>query len=66
MNILFVHQFFTTETEPGEVRHIAMFKYMLEKGFNFTVIGGALNYMTGKYFEDFKNCERWTRIKGNS
>ena len=53
MNILFVHQFFTTEDEPGEVRHIEMFKYLLEKGYNFTVIGGALNYMTGKNYSDF-------------
>jgi len=53
MNILFIHQFFTTENEPGEVRHIEMFKYLLEKGYSFTVIGGALNYMTGKLFDDF-------------
>jgi len=54
MKILFIHQFFSTEDEPGEVRHIAMFKHMLEKGFEFTVIGGALDYLSGKHYSDFK------------
>ncbi len=54
MRILFIHQFFTKEDEPGEVRHIAMFKYLLEKGYEFTIIGGSLNYLTGKTFPDFK------------
>lgn len=54
MKILFIHQFFTKEDEPGEVRHIAMFKYLLEKGYEFTIIGGSLNYLTGKNAPDFK------------
>ena len=54
MKILFIHQFFTKEDEPGEVRHIAMFKYLLEKGYEFTIIGGSLNYLTGKNPPDFK------------
>ncbi|MEQ8170250.1 MAG: glycosyltransferase family 4 protein [Candidatus Eremiobacterota bacterium] len=54
MKVLFIHQFFTAEDEPGEVRHIAMFKYLLDKGYDFTIIGGSLNYFTGKNFPDFK------------
>lgn len=52
MKILFIHQFFTLSDEPGESRHIEFMKYMPE--FSFDVVGGSLNYLTGKNFPGFK------------
>ncbi|MFH1454648.1 MAG: glycosyltransferase family 4 protein [Armatimonadota bacterium] len=53
MKILFIHQFFTKEDEPGESRHIELMRYLTDKGFSFDIIGGALNYLTGKRFNGF-------------
>jgi glycosyltransferase involved in cell wall biosynthesis len=53
VRILFVHQFFTTDKEPGEVRHIEMFRHLAREGYEFHIIGGALNYLTGALYPDF-------------
>lgn len=58
MKILFVHQFITTGQEPGEARHLALFKRMLADGFTFHIIGGSLSYLTGKTFPGFSGFRK--------
>jgi len=58
-NILFVHQFFVRGDEAGEVRHIKLFECLAAwKKFDFYIIGGSLNYLTGKSFPDFKGLKQ--------
>lgn len=53
-HILFIHQFATTPDEPGEIRHVEIFKFFSKQNIKTTVISGSVNYQTGKHFNDFK------------
>lgn len=65
-HILFIHQFATTYDEPGEIRHIEMFKSLKDKGIRVTVISGSVNYQTGVHYPDFKGFSQEKELAGIS
>lgn len=59
MKVLFIHQFFVAAHEPGEVRHIKLFEHLTGlDDFEFYIVGGSLNYLTGKAFPDFSGLKQ--------
>lgn len=48
MKILLIHQFFILEEEPGGSRHVELLRHFVNQGFQVSVIGGAVNYMTNR------------------
>ena len=47
MNVLMIHQAFTTMAEPGGTRHFELASYCKRWGIQFTIVTSDLTYLTG-------------------
>ena len=48
MNMLLIHQAFTSPNEPGGTRHYEFARHCVTHGHGFTVVASDLSYLTGK------------------
>lgn len=48
MKILLIHQAFVTEDEAGGTRHFEFARYLIRRGYRFSVIASSVSYLTGK------------------
>jgi glycosyltransferase involved in cell wall biosynthesis len=49
MNVLLIHQAFTSPDEPGGTRHYELAQHLLRQGHQFTIVASNLSYMTGQH-----------------
>lgn len=48
MHVLLIHEIFVTPDEGGGTRHYELAKYLVKKGYKFTVIASDIDYLSGK------------------
>lgn len=48
MKILLINQSFVSPAEPGHTRHFEMAQYLRKHGHELVIVGGDLNYQTGR------------------
>lgn len=48
MNVLLIHQAFTSPQEPGGTRHYELGRYLVRSGHRLTIVASSLSYLTGR------------------